>query len=33
VFTGARGFGLNVLERVEEGDFIMDYRGEIIGLE
>jgi len=33
VFTGARGFGLNVLEDVDEGDFIMDYRGEIIGLE
>lgn len=33
VFTGSRGFGLKILEKVDEGEFIMDYRGEIIGLE
>lgn len=33
VFTGSRGFGLKVQDSVDEGEFIMDYRGEIIGLE
>jgi hypothetical protein len=32
-YTGPRGFGIRVLEKVHEGEFIMDYRGEIIELE
>ncbi|ORY23811.1 hypothetical protein BCR39DRAFT_472897, partial [Naematelia encephala] len=33
VYTGARGFGLIVQEDVKEGDFVTDYRGEVISLE
>jgi hypothetical protein len=31
--TGSRGFGLTAVEDVREGDFVIDYRGEIIGME
>jgi hypothetical protein len=31
--TGSRGFGLIAVEDIKEDDFVIDYRGEIIGME
>jgi hypothetical protein len=31
--TGSRGFGLTAVEDIKEDDFVIDYRGEIIGME
>ncbi|WWC59044.1 uncharacterized protein I303_101591 [Kwoniella dejecticola CBS 10117] len=31
--TGTRGFGIILLEDVKEGDFVMDYRGEVISID
>jgi len=31
--TGSRGFGLTAVEDIKEDDFVIDYRGEIIGTE
>ncbi|WWC67534.1 uncharacterized protein I206_101443 [Kwoniella pini CBS 10737] len=33
VYTGTRGFGIVVMEDVKEGDFVMDYRGEVISID
>ncbi|WVR04322.1 hypothetical protein IAU60_001322 [Kwoniella sp. DSM 27419] len=33
VHTGARGFGIFLTQDVKEGDFVMDYRGEVISRE
>ncbi|WVQ83933.1 hypothetical protein IAT38_006077 [Cryptococcus sp. DSM 104549] len=32
-YAGARGFGIVLQEDVQEGDFVMDYRGEVISLD
>jgi hypothetical protein len=31
--SGSRGFGLIAVEDIKEDDFVIDYRGEIIGME
>ncbi|KAK8846627.1 hypothetical protein IAR55_005714 [Kwoniella newhampshirensis] len=33
VYTGARGFGIVLTEDVKEGDFVIDYRGEVISMD
>ncbi|WVF70177.1 hypothetical protein IAT40_004965 [Kwoniella sp. CBS 6097] len=33
VHTGARGFGIVLIEDVSEGEFVIDYRGEVISME
>ncbi|WWD00163.1 hypothetical protein V866_007071 [Kwoniella sp. B9012] len=33
VYTGSRGFGIVLTQDVKEGDFVMDYRGEVITMD
>ncbi|WWD08091.1 hypothetical protein V865_006202 [Kwoniella europaea PYCC6329] len=33
VYTGSRGFGIVLTQDVKEGDFVMDYRGEVITID
>nr|XP_031861777.1 uncharacterized protein CI109_002606 [Kwoniella shandongensis]KAA5528849.1 hypothetical protein CI109_002606 [Kwoniella shandongensis] len=33
VYTGSRGFGIILTEDLKEGEFVMDYRGEVISMD